>query len=47
MVELGVGLVPRSGFGGVGRSWFVTFVVVSQLAEAVNSYAIRFCLTLF
>ena len=35
-----MGLVPRSGFGWVGKCWFVTFVTVVT-AEAVISEAIR------
>ena len=31
VVGLGVGLVPRSGFG----CWFVTFVTIPQLTEAI------------
>ena len=37
----------RSGFGGVGKSWFVTFVKVPQLAETTISYAVCLYLTPF
>ena len=42
VVDLGVGLVPRSGFCSVGR--FVTFVTVLQLAKAASSFALCHCL---
>ena len=36
-----------SGFVGVGRSWFVTFVTVMQLSESAISEVIRLLFTQF